>query len=176
MTKICVTASGADMDSPANPRFGRCGYFIMVDSETMDFQAISNEAAMASGGAGIRAAQLVAAQGAEVVITGAVGPNAHPALTDAGIKIVTGTFATVRDAVEAYKKGTLTTIDQAGPTQKGAGGVGMGGGFGGGRGGGGGQGRGGGYGGGGGRGRGGGGGGGRGRGGGGRGRGGGWNQ
>ena len=145
----------------------------MVDSETMEFQAITNEGAMASGGAGIRAAQLVAAQGAEVVITGAVGPNAHPALTDAGISIVTGTFATVRDAVEAYKKGTLTAIDQAGPSQKGTamGGAGMGGGYG--RGGGGGQGRGRGY--GGGRGR-GGGGGGRGRGGGGRGRGGGWNQ
>ena len=119
MTKICVTSSGSDLDSPANPRFGRCGYFIIVDSETMDFQAITNEGAMASGGAGIRAAQLVAAQGVEVVITGAVGPNAHPALTDAGISIVTGTFATVRDAVEAYKKGILTAIDQAGPSQKG---------------------------------------------------------
>jgi len=146
MTKICVTSSGTDLDSPVNPRFGRCGYFIIIDSETMDFQAITNEGAMASGGAGIRAAQLVAAQGVEVVITGAVGPNAHPALTDAGISIVTGTFATVRDAVEAYKKGTLTTIDQAGPTQKGTGaGAAMGGGFGGGYGGGGRGGGGGGY-------------------------------
>ena len=164
MTKICVSSSGADLDSPANPRFGRCEYFIIVDSETMEFKAISNEAAMAAGGAGIRAAQTVAAEGVEVVITGAVGPNAHPALKDSGISIFTGTFATVRSAVEEYNKGALTAIDAAGPTQKGtvsgAAGTGVGGGFGRGQGGGG-FGRG--FGGGGGR-------------GGGRGRGGGWNQ
>ena len=170
MTKICVSASGTDLESPANPRFGRCEYFIIVDSETMDFKAISNEAAMASGGAGIRAAQTVAAEDVEVVITGAVGPNALPALKDSGISIFTGVFTTVRAAVEAYNKGSLTAIDAAGPTQKGTGagaaGTGVGGGFGRGQGGGG-------YGRGGGRGR---GGGGRGRGGSGRGRGGGWNQ
>ncbi len=168
MTKICVSSSGTDLDAPVNPRFGRCNYFMMVDSETMKFEALSNEGMMASGGAGIKAAQIVAANGAEVVITGAVGPNALPALKDAGIGIFTGAFTTVREAVEAYKNGTLSTVETAGPAHKGMGG-GMGSGFGGGSGAGGGQG--GGYGRGGGRGA------GRGRGGGrGRGRGGGWGR
>ena len=81
----------------------------------MKFESVPNEAMTAGGGAGIRAAQTVSTLGAEVVITGAVGPNALPALQAAGISIFTGTFTTVREAVEAYKSGTLSTIDAAGP-------------------------------------------------------------
>ena len=53
MTKICVSSSGADLDSPANPRFGRCNYFVIVDSDTMKFEAVPNEAMTTGGGAGI---------------------------------------------------------------------------------------------------------------------------
>lgn len=125
MTKICVSSSGTNLDAAVNPRFGRCNYFIVVDSESMNYEAISNEGIMASGGAGIKAAQTVATTGAEVVITGAVGPNALPALKDAGISILTGVFTSVRDAIEAYKRGTLTTIDEPGPAHRGMG-VGLG--------------------------------------------------
>jgi len=125
MTKICVSSSGTDLDAPVNPRFGRCNYFIMVDSDSMKFEAITNEGMTASGGAGIRASQTVVSNGAEVVITGSVGPNALPALKDAGVKIFTGVFTSVRDAVEAYKKGTLSTIDEPGPAHRGMG-VGLG--------------------------------------------------
>ncbi len=167
MTKICVSSSGTDLDAPVNPRFGRCNYFMMVDSDTMKFEAIPNEAMTASGGAGIKAAQTVVAHEAEVVITGSVGPNALPALQDGGVEIMTGTFSSIRDAVEAYKKGTLSSIDAPGPAHRGMG-IGRGTmtdgtGFGGGSGFGGGYGRGGGHGGGRGRGHGGGRGGGRGR-------------
>jgi len=112
----------------------------MVDSETMKFEAIPNDAMTASGGAGIKAAQTVVSHGAEVVITGSVGPNALPALQDGGVEILTGTFSSIRDAVEAYKKGTLSSIDTPGPAHRGIGigrgamvdGTGQGSGFGGG--------------------------------------------
>jgi len=105
--KICVSAVANSLDAQLDPRFGRCPYFVIVDSESMQFEDIPNRASGATGGAGIQAAQIIANKGVKVVITGNVGPNAFQALSSAGIKIVTGAFGTVREAVEKYKKGEL---------------------------------------------------------------------
>ena len=128
MAKICVTSSGPTLESMVDPRFGRCAYFIIVDSETYGFEAVSNEAAMASGGAGIRAAQTVASMNVEAVLTGSVGPNAFPALQDAGIKILSGVSGTVKSAIESYKSNTFQELTNPGPSNvgKGQGGPGRG--------------------------------------------------
>lgn len=75
----------------------------------MQFEALSNEALGAMGGAGIQAAQAITNQGAEILITGNVGPNAFQVLSALGIKIVTGVSGPIRDVVEKYKKGELET-------------------------------------------------------------------
>jgi predicted Fe-Mo cluster-binding NifX family protein len=106
--KICVSAESNSLDAPIDPRFGRCPYFVIVDSENMQFEAVPNMASGATGGAGIQAAQTIASKGAKVLITGNVGPNAFQALSAAGIKIVTGAFGTVREVVEKYKRGELS--------------------------------------------------------------------
>jgi predicted Fe-Mo cluster-binding NifX family protein len=103
--KICVTATASTLDAQIDPRFGRCSYLIIVDSETMQFEAISNMAAGATGGAGIQAAQTIANKGVKLLITGNVGPNAFGALSAAGIEIVTGASGTVRELVEKFKRG-----------------------------------------------------------------------
>ena len=121
MTKICVTSSGPTLESMVDPRFGRCAYFIIADTETYDFEAVSNEAAMASGGAGIRAAQTVALQDVEAVLTGSVGPNAFPALQDAGIKILSGVSGTVRSAIENYNQSGYQELTTPGPSNVGRG-------------------------------------------------------
>jgi predicted Fe-Mo cluster-binding NifX family protein len=105
--KICVSATASNLEGQLDPRFGRCLYLVIVDSETMQFEAIPNMAAGATGGAGIQAAQTIANKGVKVVITGNVGPNAFGALSTAGIEIVTGAFGTVREVVEKFKRGEL---------------------------------------------------------------------
>lgn len=122
--KICVSAFSGSLDAKVDSRFGRCAYFVVVDSETMEFNAISNDSANAAHGAGIQAAQTVANIGVKVVITGNVGPNAFSVLSAAGIKIVTGISGTVRDAVEEYKNGRLQEIGN--PTVSGHFGIGRG--------------------------------------------------
>jgi predicted Fe-Mo cluster-binding NifX family protein len=106
--KICVSAESNSLDAPLDPRFGRCPYFVIVDSESMQFEAVQNMASGATGGAGIQAAQTIASKDAKVLITGNVGPNAFQALSAAGIKIVTGASGTVREVVEKYKRGELS--------------------------------------------------------------------
>lgn len=105
--KICVTAVAPSLDAQIDPRFGRCAYFIIIDLDTMSFKAIPNTSASALSGAGIQAAQTVVNEGVEAVITGSVGPNAYQVLASAGVKIFTGAFGTVKEAVEAYKTGRL---------------------------------------------------------------------
>jgi predicted Fe-Mo cluster-binding NifX family protein len=105
--KICVSAVASSLDAQMDPRFGRCPYFVIVDSENMQFKAIPNLASGAMGGAGIQAAQTIASEGAKVLITGNVGPNAFQALAAAGIKIVTGASGSVREVIERYERGEL---------------------------------------------------------------------
>jgi len=105
--KIAVTSKSNNLESEIDPRFGRCSYFLIVDTDTMSFEYLSNESAMASGGAGIQAAQNVAKTGVEVVVTGNMGPNAFQTLSAAGIRVFTGANGTVKEAVEKYKKGEL---------------------------------------------------------------------
>jgi predicted Fe-Mo cluster-binding NifX family protein len=124
--KIAVSSTGESLDVQIDPTFGRCSYFVIVDSETMKSEAVANTASGVMSGAGIQAAQLVANRGVQAVLTGNVGPNAFQALSSAGISIITGVFGTVRDAVEKFKTGQLQKI--AAPTTPM--GFGMGGGYG----------------------------------------------
>ncbi|MDY6965259.1 MAG: NifB/NifX family molybdenum-iron cluster-binding protein [Halobacteriota archaeon] len=111
--KICVTATGKDLNAQVDPRFGRCQYFVIVDPDTMNFEAFTNESIAASGGAGIKAAQTIANKGVDVVITGNVGPNAFQTLSAAGIRIATGASGTVKDAIEMYKNNKFSETKSA---------------------------------------------------------------
>jgi predicted Fe-Mo cluster-binding NifX family protein len=122
--KICVSATANNLEAQLDPRFGRCLYLVIVDSETMQFEAISNMASGATGGAGIQAAQTIADKGVKLLVTGNIGPNAFQALSAAGIDIVTGAFGTVRDVIEKYKKGELGKT--VAPTVRGHFGIGRG--------------------------------------------------
>jgi len=110
---IAVTATGADLTSEVDPRFGRCEYILIVDPETMQFEALENTGLAASGGAGVATGQLVSGKGVNVILTGNCGPNAYQVLTAAGIEIVTGVSGTVRDAVMLYQAGKLQPSSQA---------------------------------------------------------------
>ena len=111
--RIAISATSATLDAEVDPRFGRCQYFIIVDPETMQFEAMENSSAMAAGGAGISAAQMVADKGVKAVLTGNCGPNAYQVLSAAGIQVITGVSGKVKDAVQGYKEGKFHAGSQA---------------------------------------------------------------
>jgi predicted Fe-Mo cluster-binding NifX family protein len=103
--KVAVTTSGRDLSSQVEPRFGRCPNFLIVDTETMEFEVVPNSAVGSAHGAGIGAAQTVASKGVGAVLTGNVGPNAYSALAALGIKVITGVSGTVGGAVKCFNSG-----------------------------------------------------------------------
>jgi len=111
--KIAVTSTGNTLDSPIDPRFGRCQFFVFVDPETMEFEATENQAMMAAGGAGPQAAQFIANKGAEAVVTGNVGPNATSSLAAAGIKVFAGARGTVKETISLFKNSQLQEVGEA---------------------------------------------------------------
>jgi predicted Fe-Mo cluster-binding NifX family protein len=111
--KIAVSSMGNNLDSDVDMRFGRCKYFILVDSESMKFEVVSNESVMASGGAGIKAAETIANKDVDIVLTGNIGPNAHSTLAAAGIKVFTGAAGTIKDAINGYKNNELKESSSA---------------------------------------------------------------
>ncbi len=74
--RIAFSTNGTTIDDLVEPRFGRCRRFLLYDTDTKEIILLENEAAQASGGAGIQAAELLARNGVKLVITGHVGGNA----------------------------------------------------------------------------------------------------
>ena len=110
-----MTATAPNIQADVDPRFGRSACLIVVDTETMRWQAHPNPGASASGGAGTVAAQFVADQHVQAAISGDFGPNAYRALQAAGISMhVLGPSRTAREAVEEFKLGHLARL--AGPS------------------------------------------------------------
>ncbi|MBN1907674.1 MAG: NifB/NifX family molybdenum-iron cluster-binding protein [Deltaproteobacteria bacterium] len=105
--KVAISSSGKTLDSQIDPRFGRCSYFILCDTNTMDFEVFDNESLTLSGSAGIQSGQFISSKGAEAVITGNCGPNAVRVLNAAKITMYTGQSGTVRDAIERLLKNEL---------------------------------------------------------------------
>ncbi len=111
--KIAITSMGAKLEDKVDPRFGRCHYFILFDTDTNKFEAIENTGAQGMGGVGIQSGQIMADKGVEIVLTGSCGPNAFQTLQAAGIKVVTGVSGTVQEAIDKFKSGELKAISQA---------------------------------------------------------------
>jgi predicted Fe-Mo cluster-binding NifX family protein len=111
--KVAISSNGENLNAQLDPRFGRCPYFLVVDPDDMSFEVFENDSAVQGGGAGIQAAQFLASQGVEAVITGNCGPNAVQTLSAAGIKLFGGQAGTIKEVVERFKKGNLSPTSEA---------------------------------------------------------------
>ena len=112
--KIAITAQGKELSSETDLRFGRAKWFIVFDSETEDFQAHDNELNLnAAQGAGIQTGRNIANLGADVVITGNIGPNAFKTLTTVKVKVFLTEKQTVQQAIDSYNAGKLKEVGQA---------------------------------------------------------------
>jgi predicted Fe-Mo cluster-binding NifX family protein len=112
--KLAITSQGKDMLSAVDPRFGRARWFIVVDTETGELNAVDNQLNRdMTQGAGIQAALSALNVGAQAVVTGNVGPKAFSALKAAGLDVYVGATGTVQEAFERFKAGELKSAEGA---------------------------------------------------------------
>lgn len=107
---IIVGSEGQDLDAPLGSNFARSRYYLVVDVQTMDHKALTNPWATTGGGAGIQAAQMIAGQRPEAVLTGMIGPNAFAVLEAAGVPVFSAPSGTVRSAIQAYRSAHLLPL------------------------------------------------------------------
>ena len=86
--KIVITAATAGALGLMDGRFGRAPYFLMYDTRDNSWTPHENaQNAALEHGAGIQAAQAIEKMGAQVLISGQVGPKALQVLRVSGIKV-----------------------------------------------------------------------------------------
>ena len=104
----------ADLDSEIDPRFGRCKYFLLIDvdnNEIKDFTAEENQGTIQGQGAGIRAAQQAGDHNPDIIITGALGPNASKIIDDLKIAAYKGS-GRINEAIDKLNKGELVKLNE----------------------------------------------------------------
>jgi predicted Fe-Mo cluster-binding NifX family protein len=109
--KIIITAFSSSLEAAFAPRFGRCAFFVFVDTETMQWEAFPNPGVNAFGGAGTQAAQFAAEKNVVAVISGDFGPNAASVLRAGGIQMfINKKDGNIRNIIDRFTAGELQQV------------------------------------------------------------------
>ncbi len=112
--RIAVSSQGMDLTSKVDQRFGRAPYFLIFDTDDESLEVVKNgQNVNAAQGAGIQAAESIAAKNVDIVVTGNLGPKAFQALNATGIKTALLTSGTVSEAIELARNNKLELCNKA---------------------------------------------------------------
>ena len=113
--KIIVPVESKSLEAPVCPSFGRAPLYVSFDSETGSHAFLDNSAASSQGGAGIKAAQMLADNGTSAVITYRCGENAAQVLSAAGINLYKAQAGSVSENIEKLRSGMLPLLSEIHP-------------------------------------------------------------
>ena len=102
--KIAISSDSSNLNAGVAQRFGISHYLIIVDTGTMEIEAIPNPGAAAKAAAGVQAVVIAIRKEVDPVLTGYCSPTAMKYLRDNGIEVVTGVKGIVAEAVAQYRK------------------------------------------------------------------------
>jgi predicted Fe-Mo cluster-binding NifX family protein len=109
--KIAVASNGPDLDAGVEHRLGLSQYLLIVDVDTLDFEAVPVLSDSAGTGAGIGSVAIAIEKNAKAIIAGYISPNVARPLLEHDIEIFTSVSGKVRDVVVKYRRGELGVPD-----------------------------------------------------------------
>ena len=86
--KVAITSNGNSLESKLDQRFGRCGYFIIYDTETKGIEFLPNPNKDAQEGAGPASALLVSLGKVQKIISGEFGIKIKSLLDSLKIQMI----------------------------------------------------------------------------------------
>lgn len=110
--KIAIPADEKVLASEVCMSFGRAPYFYIYETTTKMGDFIDNEAATSPGGAGVKAAQIVVDNHAEILITPRCGENAAEVFKATKLQIYKSTVGSIQDNINAYMDKKLVVLDK----------------------------------------------------------------
>ncbi|HHU83900.1 MAG TPA: dinitrogenase iron-molybdenum cofactor biosynthesis protein [Clostridiales bacterium] len=100
--KIAIPVNEQNLKSEVCQSFGRAPHFLFYDTDTKESYFLDNSAVASQGGAGIRAAQVIADHGVTALITTRCGENAEEVLRKAEVLIYKSISGTVQENIDAF--------------------------------------------------------------------------
>lgn len=110
--KIAIPVDEKNMDTSVCVSFGRAPFFLLFDTETKESDFLDNSAAASTGGAGIKAAQMIVDSKAKALLTPRCGENAADVLKAADIKIYKTSGTSAKANIDTFIAGTLPLLDE----------------------------------------------------------------
>lgn len=111
--KIAIPVNEESIKPSVCISFGRTPYFMIYDTANHNYSFIDNSlAASSQGGAGIKAAQLIVDQGAEILLTPRCGQNAAEVFVAANVQLFKTNSEDAMAVIEAYESGQLAPLTE----------------------------------------------------------------
>lgn len=107
---IAIPVEKDSKECLVSEHFGRSNYFLIYNTEEKEYKFVENSARKSSGGAGIKAAQIVVYENAEVLVSPQLGQNAADVIKDARIKIYKAQAGTIKENLQALEENKLNLL------------------------------------------------------------------
>lgn len=101
--KIAISSTGKDLEAFIDRRFERCSYFLIVDTETMNYDTVFNIGTAKKDGTSSTALDIILNNGVEAVITGDMRRATQKILSNAKKKVITGVTGRIKNVVEEFR-------------------------------------------------------------------------
>ena len=109
---IAIPVDSEDMKGAVCPSFGRAPLFLLYDTSDDSSRFITNGAADAQGGAGIKAAQIIADHKVNALLTPRCGQNAADVLQPAGVTLYKTTSGSVEEQIRLFRENGLPVLTE----------------------------------------------------------------
>ncbi len=105
LMKIAVTSTGPTLEHYVGTRAGHCGYLLIIDLDTMQYEAMQNPlVALRGPAAGKMFAMIMLQENVHIILVGACGLNRLKVLSGAGIAILVGMTGCIRGIIDQFKR------------------------------------------------------------------------
>jgi predicted Fe-Mo cluster-binding NifX family protein len=108
--KIAIPVNEDRKGTGICPSFGRAPYYMIHNNTDKTTQYVENEAAKSQGGAGIKAAQILADKGVKAILVPRLGKNADEVLKQAGIAVYLTVGDSPEKSLEDFEAGRLLPL------------------------------------------------------------------